>query len=64
MEDRSAALQLLNGVLRRVSTDLRVDEASPGWNGDALPPEELSFPGILAAAYDAQACCRSGRAVR
>ena len=29
-------------------------------NGDALPPEEWSFPGIFAAAYDAQACCRSG----
>ncbi|MEA2186383.1 MAG: hypothetical protein QOK16_1394 [Solirubrobacteraceae bacterium] len=56
-EERDAAGRILSAVLDRVAAQL-LDESVPRPD---IPSETLGYPGLFAAAYEAQAACRAGQ---
>lgn len=57
IRERDDAARILAAVLDRVDAQLRDESALP----IDVPPHALAYPGLFAAAYAAQAACRSGR---
>ncbi len=55
-QERAAASELLTAVLDRIATQVLDDSLRFD-----VPGEALTYPGLFAAAYDAQAVCRPGR---
>jgi HEXXH motif-containing protein len=57
LEERVAACKLVSTVLKRLAPQLSDEGAVPV----NVPAGALPYPGLFAAAYDAQAACRRGR---